>query len=137
VPRDHVIQLTFDDGVTRELEFLTGSNQGTVFAPLDDPPYFAPVKVDPESRTVAWPNGLDLDPAVLHGDFEPPADPIFAISVLGPTGARRAPSSHTQIQSCGWQPKFGGSHLAYKISINSRPNVGWLQQEVPGQSDSC
>jgi Protein of unknown function (DUF2442) len=71
VPRDHVLRLTFDDGVTRELEFLAGSNKGTVFAPLDDPLYFAQVKVDPESRTVTWPNGLDLDPAVLHGDFDP------------------------------------------------------------------
>lgn len=70
VPRAHVMRLTFDDGFVRELEFLAGSNQGTVFAPLDDPEYFARVRVDPESRTVVWPNGLDLDPAVLHGDFE-------------------------------------------------------------------
>ncbi len=71
VPRDHVMRLTFDDGITRELEFMVGLNHGTVFAPLDDPLYFAQVKVDPEGHTVAWPNGLDLDPAVLHGDFEP------------------------------------------------------------------
>lgn len=71
LPYEHVMRLTFDDGVVRELEFLTGSNEGTVFAPLDDPDYFARVRVDPESRTVVWPNGLDLDPAVLHGDFEP------------------------------------------------------------------
>ncbi|MGH9091551.1 MAG: DUF2442 domain-containing protein [Acidimicrobiales bacterium] len=71
VPRAHVMRLTFDDGVVRELRFLPGSNQGTVFAPLDDPGYFARVQVDPESRTVTWPNGLDLDPAVLHGDAEP------------------------------------------------------------------
>jgi hypothetical protein len=25
----------------------------------------------PELGTVAWPNGADLDPLVLHGDFEP------------------------------------------------------------------
>jgi Protein of unknown function (DUF2442) len=71
VPRAHVMRLTFDDGLVRELEFVPGSNSGTVFAPLDDPEYFAQVRVDPESRTVTWPNGLDLDPAVLHGDFEP------------------------------------------------------------------
>jgi hypothetical protein len=71
VPRAHALRLTFDDGLVRELEFLAGSNQETVFAPLDDPAYFAKVRVDPESRTVTWPNGLDLDPAVLHGDFEP------------------------------------------------------------------
>ena len=77
VQRDHVMRLTFDDGITRELEFLAGSNQGTVFAPLDDPLYFAQVKVDPENRTVAWPNGLDLDPAVLHGDFKPAGETHF------------------------------------------------------------
>jgi len=71
VSRAHVMQLTFDDRLVRELEFVPGSNSGTVFAPLDDPEYFAQVRVDPESRTVTWPNGLDLDPAVLHGDFEP------------------------------------------------------------------
>jgi Protein of unknown function (DUF2442) len=65
------MRLTFDDGLVRELEFLPGSNRGTVFAPLDDPAYFAQVRVDSESRTVTWPNGLDLDSAVLHGDFEP------------------------------------------------------------------
>jgi hypothetical protein len=91
VPRNHVMRLFFDDGVTRELEFLAGSNQGTVFAPLDDPPYFAQVRVDPESRTVAWPNGLDLDPAVLHGDFEPAGGTHFRD--LYPAADERAASS--------------------------------------------
>src|SRR5258708_8649397 len=71
VPRPHVMRLTFDDGIVRELEFLAGGNEGTVFAPLDDPEFFAQVLVDPVSRTVVWPNGVDLDPAVLHGDSEP------------------------------------------------------------------
>jgi hypothetical protein len=71
VPRPHVMKVTFDDGLVRELQFITGVNDATVFAPLDDPDFFAQVAVDPESRTVVWPNGLDLDPAVLHGDFEP------------------------------------------------------------------
>ena len=71
VARAHTLRLVFEDGLVRELEFLTGSNGGTVFAALDDPAYFAQVRVDPETRTVAWPNGLDLDPAVLHGDYEP------------------------------------------------------------------
>ena len=86
VPRDFVMRLTFDDGITRELEFLVGSNEGTVFAPLDDPLYFAQVKVDPESRTVAWPNGLDLDPAVLHGDFDPASGSHFRVLSSGANG---------------------------------------------------
>jgi hypothetical protein len=36
--------------------------------PLRDPQYFGLVRVDPELRTIAWPNGFDLDPDVLHGD---------------------------------------------------------------------
>ena len=85
VPRAHVIRLTFDDGLVRELEFVAGSNSGTVFAPLDDPGYFAQVRVDPESRTVTWPNGLDLDPAVLHGDFEPAGANHFFREVPNPS----------------------------------------------------
>jgi hypothetical protein len=27
--------------------------------------------VDPVAGTIAWPNGVDLDPDVLHGDHEP------------------------------------------------------------------
>src|SRR5260370_20053370 len=77
VPRPHVMRLTFDDGLVRELEFLAGGNEGTVFAPLDDPDFFAQVAVDPASRTVVWPHGADLDPAVLHGDFEPASSSHF------------------------------------------------------------
>jgi hypothetical protein len=28
---------------------------------------FRQVRVDPELRTIVWPNGFDLDPDVLHG----------------------------------------------------------------------
>ncbi len=77
VPRPLVMRITFDDGCTKELEFLVGGNEGTVFLPLEDPAFFAAVRVDPESRTVVWPNGVDLDPAVLHGDFEPAGKPHF------------------------------------------------------------
>ena len=40
-----------------------------MFEPLKDPASFAKVYVD--HGTVVWPNGLDLDPLVLHGDFDP------------------------------------------------------------------
>lgn len=39
---------------------------GSMFEPLKDAEYFARVVVD--HGTVMWPNGLDLDPLVLHGD---------------------------------------------------------------------
>lgn len=62
------LRVSFDDGLVREVD-LAGQLWGTMFEPLKDPDYFAQVTVD--HGTVVWPNGLDLDPLVLHGDFEP------------------------------------------------------------------
>ena len=75
VLRPHVMRLLFDDGVVRDVEFRPGEADGSLLAPLADPSYFAQVRVDPELQTVAWPNGLDLAPEVLHGDHEP-ASPL-------------------------------------------------------------
>ena len=69
--RPHVMRLLFDDGVVRDVEFRPGEASGSLLAPLEDPVYFALVRVDPNARTVTWPNGLDLAPEVLHGDHEP------------------------------------------------------------------
>ena len=62
------LHLTFDDGVVRDVD-LADDLWGPVFEPLRDPGYFARVVVD--HGTVVWPNGVDLDPLVLHGDREP------------------------------------------------------------------
>ena len=62
------LHLTFDDGLTREVD-LADELWGPMFDPLRDPAFFAKVTVD--HGTVVWPNGVDLDPLVLHGDFEP------------------------------------------------------------------
>lgn len=34
--------------------------------PLADPTYLAEVTTDPETGTITWPNGADLDPNVLY-----------------------------------------------------------------------
>ena len=64
------LRLGFSDGSSREVN-LAGELRGPVFEPLADPEFFAQVRVDDELGTVVWPNGADLDPLVLHGDFEP------------------------------------------------------------------
>jgi Protein of unknown function (DUF2442) len=71
--RDHYrLGIGFSDGSSRDVD-LTGELRGPVFEPLADPDFFAQVRVDYELGTVVWPNGADLDPLVLHGDFEPAA----------------------------------------------------------------
>jgi hypothetical protein len=59
------LRLTFADGVQRDVD-LADELWGPVFEPLRDPDFFAQVTVD--HGTVVWPNGVDLDPVVLHGD---------------------------------------------------------------------
>jgi hypothetical protein len=59
------VRVAFDDGVVREVDcsFLL---RGTLGEPLHDPAYFGQVRVDPESPTIVWPNGLDSAPGRLH-----------------------------------------------------------------------
>jgi hypothetical protein len=66
----HTLRLTFSDRLVRELDFSETLRRG-VFAPLEDEMVFAQARIDAVTGTVCWPNGADLDPDVLHGDFEP------------------------------------------------------------------
>ncbi|MFH1765468.1 MAG: DUF2442 domain-containing protein [Gemmatimonadota bacterium] len=40
--------------------------QGEVFESLRDQTAFSQVRVNPETRTIEWPNGADLAPEFLH-----------------------------------------------------------------------
>lgn len=65
------LRLAFDDGLVREVDLAECWTWGPVFGPLRDFEVFKRVRVDEELGTIVWPNGADLDPNVLHGDFEP------------------------------------------------------------------
>jgi len=69
--RSHVMRLLFDDGIVRDVQYVPGQVRGSLVSALDDPEYFAQVRIDRDAGTVVWPNGLDLAPEVLHGDYEP------------------------------------------------------------------
>lgn len=71
------LRLRFDDDSERVVD-LSDVLWGPMAEPLRDPEYFRRVRVDRELRTVVWPNGFDLDPDVLHGDFEPASPPDAA-----------------------------------------------------------
>ena len=60
-----VLRVTFTDGLVRELDFA-GALPG-VLATIDDDATFAAVSIDPLAGTLCWPEGIDLDPDVLHG----------------------------------------------------------------------
>ena len=71
------LRLIFNDGSQRVVD-LTADLWGPMGEPLRDPAAFRQVRVDPELRTIVWPNGFDLDPDVLHGRSSqdvPPAAP--------------------------------------------------------------
>ena len=72
------LRLTFSDGLVRDVDLGYLRDRGPIFEPLQDPDIFAEVVVDPDARTVVWPNGADLDPLVLHGDFESAGDKRIA-----------------------------------------------------------
>lgn len=70
VRAEYYLRVTFDDGAVREVN-LEGQLEGPVFEPLRDPDVFARAQVDPESGTVAWPTGADLDPIVVYECLPP------------------------------------------------------------------
>ena len=68
----------------REVDVETLLN-GEVFRQLKDPDEFEKVHVDPETHTLTWPNGADLDPDVLYDPTLKPASGRRArVRVLSP-----------------------------------------------------
>ena len=65
----YTLRLGFDDGSERVVD-LAPVLWGPMGETLRDLEYFRRVRVEPELRTIVWPNGFDLDPDVLHGDQE-------------------------------------------------------------------
>lgn len=61
----HSLELTFDNGVRKRVN-LRRELYGPIFEPLRNPAYFAQAFVDPDSRTVSWPNGADFAPDFLY-----------------------------------------------------------------------
>lgn len=69
------LSVKFNDGTSQEVN-LSDVLFGELYGPLRDPNLFRQVRVDPEIRTLVWPNGADFDPATLH-DW-PRMQPLFA-----------------------------------------------------------
>lgn len=61
----YTLRLAFNDGTVKDVD-LAGELWGEVFEPLKDPAFFRRVVVNPETRTIEWPNGADFAPEFLH-----------------------------------------------------------------------
>lgn len=85
IPRAaYVVRIVFADGEVRDVD-LEPILDGPVFEPLRDRAEFTKVYVDPETHTVAWPNGADLDPDVLYDpSLEPASGRGPRVTVLSP-----------------------------------------------------
>ena len=58
------LRVDFADGTAREID-LEPVLEGEIYGSLRNPKAFALVEIDPETRTLVWPNGADFDPAIL------------------------------------------------------------------------
>ncbi|MBX3294748.1 MAG: DUF2442 domain-containing protein [Acidobacteria bacterium] len=62
--KDHILELTFSDGVRAEIDFAPWIEKYPFFAPLKALDYFCNFSLD--GWTVVWPNGADIAPETLH-----------------------------------------------------------------------
>lgn len=64
---DHVVQITWSDGATAEVDFLPIIDRGGWFTPLRDGDYFAGTMVLlPDGAGVTWPEEIDYSADFLR-----------------------------------------------------------------------
>lgn len=61
----YTLSFRFEDGTEQTINFEPVLH-GELYGPLRDQNLFSQVKIDPEVRTLVWPNGADFDPATLY-----------------------------------------------------------------------
>jgi uncharacterized protein DUF2442 len=61
----YTLKLQFEDDAMQTINFEP-LLRGHLYGPLRDPALFNQVRLDPEVRTIVWPNGADFDPATLY-----------------------------------------------------------------------
>ncbi|NQS99256.1 MAG: DUF2442 domain-containing protein [candidate division Zixibacteria bacterium] len=63
------LKITFEDGVEGIVDIGKNVTFDGVFEPLKDEAFFRRVEVNPDTGTIEWPNGADLDPVVLYAQI--------------------------------------------------------------------
>ena len=70
--QDFIIHLRFADGAEGDVD-LCDELYGEMFEALKDRAFFQRFFVNPEFRTLAWPNGADIAPEFLYDKVQLPA----------------------------------------------------------------
>ena len=78
----YTLRVGFEDRSEQTINFEP-LLRGELYGPLRDLELFNQVRIDPEVRTLVWPNGADLDPLVLYSQVKGVPIPRFAIKTTG------------------------------------------------------
>lgn len=70
------LSISFSDQKKLKIDFAP-ILRGELFGPLREPEFFKKVALDPEVKTIVWPNGADFDPAVLYA-WDEVKDELYA-----------------------------------------------------------
>ena len=93
-----------DDRRTSRGLSVCGSGRACFSRPLKDLSVFNQVRIDPEVRTLVWPNGADFDPAMLH-DW-----PTYAEEMAGSRKGVESQPRHDRRRSVG-RHRGGTAHF--------------------------
>lgn len=62
--KDYGLRLFFNNGLVKDVN-LKNELYGEIFEPLKDKDVFKKVKVNPDTKTIEWPNSADFAPEFL------------------------------------------------------------------------
>ncbi len=142
---DHRLRLSFEDGTVGDIAFDDREWRG-VFEPLADCAFFAQVRVDPESGTIVWPNGVDMAPerCTPRRDFtasrsDPRADsvaePQMGESYYGATVTSRTSVSGPRMDRCVRRSSRGACGTSTSRPVfSSASKSGWHRTCSPRSS---